>query len=175
MTKETTTIEVSVETWRWLAALKHHPGESFDDVINRFREIPQVTSDIDDIPPRGNDPTYGEEDSETVPPDEWDDEDDLIRVTEPADVPGDIDLPGSGETFERRREAIGKMYAYLQKAGTATRSDFLGLISEREVDYETVESFWANSVKGRDSLRALPGVEPPQEGGRIWRYEPETQ
>lgn len=88
-------------------------------------------------------------------------------------LPEDLDLPGSGETLERRRAALARLYAHLRDEGTASRSDFLDLIDPDAVDYSSAESFWANAIKGRDSLRALPGVEAPGEGGHTWRYTDE--
>jgi len=141
---ETTTIEISVENWRWLTTQKRRPGESFNDVLDRIRQ------QHDEQPASlENEPT------------------DKI---EPADVPADLDLPGSGDTYERRREAIARLYTYLREEGTATRADFLELIDPSDVDYASGASFWSNCVKGRDSLAALEGVQPPGEGEHTWRY-----
>lgn len=93
-------------------------------------------------------------------------------AAEPSEtLPEGLDLPGSGETLERRRAALGRLYAHLQREGLASRGDFLDLIDGEDVGYASAESFWSNCVKGRDSLRALPGVESPGEGGHTWRYE----
>lgn len=89
---------------------------------------------------------------------------------DPAHLPGGLDIPGSGDTADRRRAALAQMYAYLQDHGTATKADLLELIDAEDVGYASAESFWANCVKGRDSLRALPGVEPPGQGERTWRF-----
>lgn len=35
---ETTTVQVRIETWRALMALKERPGESIDDVVSRLIE-----------------------------------------------------------------------------------------------------------------------------------------
>jgi len=144
----TTTIEISVENWRWLTNQKRRPGESFNDVLDRLREQ------------QGDQPAT---------------EDDPAVEIEPADVPADLDLPGSGDTYERRREAIARLYAYLREEGTATRADFLELIDPSDVDYASGASFWSNCVKGRDSLSVLEGVEPPGEGEHTWRYTGESK
>ena len=81
-----------------------------------------------------------------------------------------LDVPGSGETAEARRAAIQRLYDHLRENGTAQKSDFLALVDAAEVGYTDAGSFWANTVKGRDTLRALPGVESPGEGERTWRY-----
>lgn len=87
-------------------------------------------------------------------------------------LPDDLDLPGSGDTLERRRATIARLYDHLQTHGTATKSDFLELVDAEEVGLSTPESFWSNCVKGTDSLRSLPGVDPPGEGEHTWRYSP---
>lgn len=87
-------------------------------------------------------------------------------------LPTELELPGSGDTRDRRRAAIAQMYQYLQDHGTATKADLLELVDAEPVNYSSRESFWSNCVKGRDTLRALPGVEPPSEGEHTWRYAP---
>lgn len=86
-------------------------------------------------------------------------------------LPDDLDLPGSGDTLDRRRAAIARLYAFLEREGQARKTDLLDLVDPDEVEYSSKESFWANCVKGRDSLRALPGVESPSEGGHVWRFK----
>jgi hypothetical protein len=86
------------------------------------------------------------------------------------ELPDDLDLPGSDDVLEERRAAIASMYVYLQTHRTATKSDLLELVDADRVGYSSRESFWANCVKGRESLKALPDTEPPSEGGRTWRY-----
>ena len=135
---ETTTIQVSVETYQWLNSQKR-PGESFEDVLRRLRE--------------------------------GDGESAAQKATEPAEsLPEGLDLPGSGETLERRREALARLYRYLQQEGTTTREEFLELVDAEDVGYASAKSFWSNAVKGRDTLQVLPGVESPGEGEHTWRY-----
>ncbi|QCC47211.1 hypothetical protein [Halobellus limi] len=137
--------------WRWFTKQKQRPGESFNDVLNRLRE---QRGDVDAEP---------EESGEA------------IAEIESADVPDDLDFLGSGETYERRRRAIAWLYAYLQCEGSATRADFLELVDPDDIDYATGASFWSNCVKGRDSLSALEGVQPPGEGEHTWRYNSQSQ
>lgn len=82
----------------------------------------------------------------------------------------DIDLPGSGDVYKRRKKIIFEMAELLRDRGTATKSDFLELVNPDDVGYSSRESFWSNCVKGRDSLRVLPGVNPPKEGMSEWTY-----
>ena len=101
------------------------------------------------------------------------------RADEPA-APGDtvdVDrdrlrdaLPGRGELLEARIEAILRMYEYLREHGTAEKADLLQVVDADKVGYASPDSVWANMVKGRDTLRALPGVETPSTGRTEWRY-----
>lgn len=95
----------------------------------------------------------------------------------PAEVPvdverriGDLDLPGSGETLKRRRETVREFYRHLRQHGDASRSDLLDLVDASEVSYSSPQSFWNDCVRDREALERLPGVEPPDEDGRAWRY-----
>jgi len=130
---DTTTIEISIENWRWLNQMKD-PGDSFDDVLDQLR--------LDE--PQEETPLVG--------------------------LPDELDLPGSGETLEAREMAIAQLYMYLEEEETASKADLLELIDPENVGYSSTESFWSNAVKGRDSLRALPGVEAPNEGEHTWRF-----
>lgn len=100
---------------------------------------------------------------------------DLVDLEDDIDLDVDadgvfLDLPGSGDLLEQRQEAVLAMWELLVEEGTATRKDFLELVDPDQVGYETAESFWANAVKGRDSLRALPGVETPSTGRSEWQF-----
>lgn len=92
-------------------------------------------------------------------------------VRAPESFPDELDLPGSGDVLDRRQATLLELYEYLQEEGTATKSDFLELIDPEEVSYSSPESFWANAVKGRDTLRALPGVISPGEGEHRWKFD----
>lgn len=86
------------------------------------------------------------------------------------DAIDDVDLPGSGDTLAARRDALRRLYDHLREHGTAKKRDFLEQIDADAVGYASPESFWSNCVKGRDSLQALPAVDPPGEGEHTWRY-----
>lgn len=79
-------------------------------------------------------------------------------------------LAGSGDVLERRVDAVVEMYAHLREEGAAKKSDLLDAIDVDATGYDSEASVWANMVKGRDTLRALPGVEPPGSGMSTWRY-----
>jgi hypothetical protein len=82
------------------------------------------------------------------------------------------ELAGSGERLETRVDAILLMYAHLRKDGTAEKSDFLALVDPNTVGYDSRKSVWSNTVKGKDTLSALPGVKKPPTGRSEWRYRP---
>lgn len=142
----TTTIEVSVENYKRLNAQKG-PGESFNDVVGRL--LDESDGDGDGGQEAGEKPP--------VP---------VMVDTE------EIDVPGSGDAELARQEAVAQLYAYLRTEGSATKSDFLELVDAGEVQYGSLESFWSNCIKSDyRPLHSLPGVSPPPEGGRTWRYQ----
>lgn len=81
-----------------------------------------------------------------------------------------VDTPGSGETLQRRREALREMYDYLREHGTARRRDFEEIVDTEDVGYGSFNSFWTNYVKAKDALKQLPNVDPPGEGEHTWYY-----
>jgi len=80
------------------------------------------------------------------------------------------EVPSSGDLAERRADEILKMYDLLRERGEAEKSDLLGVVDVEATEYASAASVWSNMVKGRDTLRALPGVETPPEGRTKWRY-----
>ena len=81
----------------------------------------------------------------------------------------DLEIPGDGELRRRRRETVAELYAFLRERETASRSDFLELVDPEEVSYASPEGFW--EAVGRDGLRKLPGVTPPESGHHEWAFE----
>jgi propanediol dehydratase small subunit len=82
-------------------------------------------------------------------------------------------VPSSGELAERRADEILKMYDLLRERGEAEKSDLLGVVDVEATEYASAASVWSNMVKGRETLRALPGVETPPEGKTTWKYTDE--
>ena len=82
----------------------------------------------------------------------------------------EIDVPGSGDLERRRTRAIEKMAELLREEGTAEKQDFLELVDPDDVGYASRDSFWSNVVKGRESLKAISGVEPPSTGRTEWTW-----
>jgi hypothetical protein len=73
------------------------------------------------------------------------------------------------ETGVASPDEITACWKLLQKRGTANPDAF----KERchagtESDSETLDDWWEDGVK--PVLKELPGVDPPQEGGRLYRY-----
>ena len=93
--------------------------------------------------------------------------DDLRATVRPA-------LAGDGDLLERRADEILKMYAYLRTHGTGEKSDLLDAVDVGATGYAGRDSVWSNMVKGRDTLRALPGVRKPPDGRSTWEYDPDA-
>jgi hypothetical protein len=80
-------------------------------------------------------------------------------------------LSGEDPVLTRRVNTIVDMYHLLKREGNAQKSDMLEIVDDAaELSYQDTDSVWSNMVKGTDSLRALPGVEPPESGRSVWRY-----
>ena len=78
----------------------------------------------------------------------------------------ELDLAGSETDYDRRRDAVLKMYGYLRErpGERVSRSDFEDLLDGDDVGYAGgFSSLWANWVKGSgdrpNALDTLPGVE----------------
>lgn len=83
-------------------------------------------------------------------------------------------LAGSGALADRRADAILNMYDHLREHGAATNDELRAVVDADAVGYKDAGSVWANMVKGKDTLRALPGVEKPAPGRNDpWRYDAE--
>jgi HTH domain. len=83
------------------------------------------------------------------------------------------EVPRSGAVAERRADAILKMYDYLREHGEGENDELTDLVDPDVVELGSAESFWSNVVKGKDTLRALPGVEKPPDGvNDTWKYRP---
>lgn len=159
-----TSIRVSDELADELYSRKSR-GESYEDVIWRIIERADgVDREAAQRAPERIAPDSAERPD--VPLESADDEDDEIDT---------LDLPGSGETLERRRDAVRMLYEHLKEHGSASRSDFLELVDPDDVGYSSAQSFWNNCVKDRGALKQLPGVDPPVEGGHTWRYYEEAR
>jgi len=88
-----------------------------------------------------------------------------------ADVRTAIDeaeLPGTGSTLAARRDALLAAYEYLTENPSASRSDFLdNVYPEHPAGFETADGWW-NAIQ--PALKELPGVDPPEERGHLWRF-----
>jgi hypothetical protein len=98
-------------------------------------------------------------------------------IETPSDPPHGVDrqrladeLPGSGGRLEARVDAIVTMYDLLREQREATKAELLDAIDVEATGYASPASVWSNMVKGKDTLAALPGVEPPSTGMSTWRY-----
>jgi len=84
-------------------------------------------------------------------------------------------LAGEGELLERRVDAVLQMYDYLREHGTAEKGDLLDAVDVDATGYAGRSSVWANMIKGKDTLRVLPGVRTPPTGRTTWRYDPDAE
>lgn len=80
------------------------------------------------------------------------------------------ELAGSGDLLDRRAEQVVAMYEYLREHGAAEKDELLSVVDVDATGYASEESVWSNMVKGKNTLRALPGVETPPTGRTTWRY-----
>jgi len=67
------------------------------------------------------------------------------------------------------------MYAHLRDRGTAEKGDLLDAVDVDATGYDYADSVWANMVKGKDTLRVLPGVRKPSPGKTTWRFDPDAE
>ncbi|QZX99984.1 helix-turn-helix domain-containing protein [Halobaculum rubrum] len=80
----------------------------------------------------------------------------------------EVDLPGTGETLQARRDALVAAYEYLRVYPEAKKSDFLKeVFPDHPAGFETAEGWW-NAIQ--PALAELPGVDPPKERGHIWHF-----
>jgi hypothetical protein len=80
----------------------------------------------------------------------------------------DMDLPGSGRSYDQRVEAISTIWQELRAnpGQKMWKSDFEDLLSDTDTGYGSFGSLWSNWVKSNpaqghaeNTLTALPGVE----------------
>ena len=79
-------------------------------------------------------------------------------------------LDGSGDLLDARVNEILKMYQELKRRGEATGDELLSVVDVGAAEYQDEESVWSNMVKGKDTLRGLPGVQKPSTGKSTWKY-----
>jgi len=80
------------------------------------------------------------------------------------------ELAGSGDRLEARVDGVLAMYDYLRGHGEAEKDELLDAVDVDATGYESRASVWSNMVKGKDTLRTLPGVEKPSTGRSKWRF-----
>jgi hypothetical protein len=118
------------------------------------REEENTTDGSDETPPRAGSGTTDDEGR----PDAATDVREQLRE----------ELPGSGRRLEARVDAIVAMRDELRERGEAERDELLAAADVEATGYSDANSFWKNAVAGKDTLRALPGVEAPSTGNSVW-------
>lgn len=153
--QETTTIQIRKQTWKRLSAQKE-PGDSFDDVIRRL------------LNEENNQEQTHTRTRERVEPDP---EPDIIESYR--DQFGE-EIYGSDDLLDRRVNQIFKMYDLLREQGEAEKDELLDVVDVDATGLQDRESVWSNLIKGKDTLRALPGVQKPETGMNTWTYSREN-
>lgn len=147
-----TTVSVSEDVADELHGMKQR-GESYDDVLRRVLGLEDDNTDTGS----GEEPGI-----DTSTPSREEIRDQLRDA-----------LAGSGDLLERRVDEVLGMWQFLKEAGEAEKKHMLEEVDVEATGYESEASVWANMIKGRDTLRTLPGVEPPSSGMSTWRYTAE--
>lgn len=165
---ETTTIAIRNEDWTRLNNRKQ-PGDGFADVVNRVLDRLEGLEDQDADHTLEDDVVQ----KHVVDDVQEDDQDDRLRREDVRELVDDLDVPGSNERLEARREALVDLYEHLRMNESADKSELLLVLEAHDHGYTSAESFWSNVVKGKDTLQSLPGVESPDPGGgpNLWRYQ----
>lgn len=83
-------------------------------------------------------------------------------------------LAGSGDLLDARLNEILKMYMELKRQGEATKEELLSVVDVEATTYQDEGSVWSNMVKGKDTLKAIPGVQKPPRGKSTWTYTGEN-
>jgi len=84
------------------------------------------------------------------------------------------ELAGSGDLLDARVGEVLKMYDHLREHGSAEKDDLLDVVNVETAGYASRNSVWSNMVKGKDTLRTLPGVQKPASGRTEWTYTGES-
>ena len=92
------------------------------------------------------------------------------------DLVSDLDLPGSGDMLERRRQAVAACIRYLQRDGSAQKSDFVDdVYPDHQAGYGSAGGWW-NAV-GKQGLsevaERVDDLVAPSEGAHTWQYNGE--
>lgn len=154
-----TTIQISDEAWKRLNSRKE-PGDGFADVVDRVLDKADAHDKAVDEPsldaPEAAEPAATSDDVHG-------------RAREQVET---MELPGSADVLDARREAVYSLWEFLRNEGVASKREFLEHVDPDAVGYASAESFWSNCIKGREALQSMPGVEPPKEGMHRWVYHP---
>ena len=164
-----TKYQFQIDDEKWHAWKDTVPrSKSLDQRIIELIEADTEGRILDEPPSEGTPRKYFEEVEH--PPET---EPDPQPKGDPTDVDRDHlrdELAGEGDLLEQRVDAILAMYERLQELGTAENDDLLEAVDVDATRYASAESVWSNMVKGKDTLKSLPGVEPPPKGRTGWRY-----
>gem|GEM_PF-866297 len=80
----------------------------------------------------------------------------------------EIDIPGSDESEEKRREAIKAAYEFLRNRRDAAKQDFIeNVFTEYAAGYSNARAWWEKLI--RPALKQFPTAQSPSQGGS-WKY-----
>ena len=83
----------------------------------------------------------------------------------------ELDIPGSGSSFEARVVAIVTIVEHLEEVGEARTDELKALVDADAVNYSSADSFWTNVVRTKKALKDLSDVEAPGKGEKVYRYK----
>ena len=81
-----------------------------------------------------------------------------------------LDVPGSGTRLDARVAAAVRLVEYLEAEGEATAEELKARLDADDVGYASVESYWANFIRGAGVLKSIAEVEAPGKGEKVYRY-----
>jgi hypothetical protein len=175
--------KIDEELTRDVEVLRHHDEEHDTDLLGKLREVVCEDVEDEDIAESGSsegafddfEPVDAEETNAVEAESEFGSEGDQDDVVDDETEERIRDaLAGSGDLLDARLNEILKMYEHLREHGEAEKDDLLDVVDVGATDYASRDSVWSNMVKGKDTLRALPGVEKPSTGRSKWKYTGET-
>jgi len=138
--RETTTIEVSQDTWRRLAALKDAPGKSFDDVIRELLEEENGGMGGMDEPESDATPMSRARERQTHVSQSHDE---THHVVDEVSAAWDND----GRLEDRRQAAQAAVDLLLERGQLGKRDAVDQLLPEYAVDGQDEETWWRRNCR----------------------------
>lgn len=140
--------------------------------IHDARLVPPTSSDEHDTP---SEPDRSQRDQ---PQSSEPENENADLVLDAESVVNSLDIPGSGERQEERRQAILACIELIRETGSGRKSEFVEHIRpEYPGGYQTDDGWW-NTV-GKEGLhpaaQELDDIQPPSEGEHVYTIRPNVQ